>query len=242
MYNSLYNPNECVESYRGEKISAKCSFVKYPNHRMKHHRKKCGNVLMKTIVSPSGEKILFPHKTFCYRSIKKSLQLLINRAGFESDCEKWRNLESVPDVLSDVYDGSVWKSFLREDKWYFSDPRNYAVMLNIDWFQPFKHVSSFSIGGIYLVVLNLLRCERFKRKNVILVGIIPNMPKEPPTNTFIQPLVDELKTAWDEGFYLNSTLSNEQEIFQMALLCVGCDIPAGRKLVGFLGNFIFIPL
>ena len=56
--NYLYDPEECIVNYRGEKESAKCSFVKYPNHRMKHHRKKCGNLLMKTITSPSGEKLL----------------------------------------------------------------------------------------------------------------------------------------------------------------------------------------
>ena len=176
--NYLYDPEECIVNYRGEKESTKCSFVKYPNHRMKHHRKKCGNLLMKTIISPSGEKLLFPHKTYCYRPIEKSLQLLLNRTGFENNCEKWRNLQSFPDVLTDVYDGNVWKSFSLKDKWYFSESRNYAVMLNLDWFQPFKHISSYSIGAIYLVVLNLLRGERFKRKNVILVGIIPNMQKE----------------------------------------------------------------
>ena len=77
-------------------------------------------------------------------------------------------------------------------------------MLNVDWFQPFKHLSSFSVGGIYLAVLNLLRTERFKRKNVILVGIIPNMKKEPSTNNFLKPMVDELNEAWNIGFKIYS--------------------------------------
>ena len=47
-------------------------------------------------------------------------------------------------------------------KWYFEEKRNLAVMLNVDWFQPFKRLSSFSVGGIYLLILNLLRTERFK--------------------------------------------------------------------------------
>ncbi len=38
---------------------------------------------------------------------------------------------------------------------------NYGLMLNVDWFQPYKHVSD-SIGAIYLSVMNLSREERFK--------------------------------------------------------------------------------
>ena len=57
--------------------------------------------------------------------------------------------------------------------------------------------------------MNLLRPERFKRENVILVGIIPNMDKEVPTNTFIQPIVDELLEAWNTGFALYSKKSEK---------------------------------
>ncbi|XP_057315816.1 uncharacterized protein LOC130656891 [Hydractinia symbiolongicarpus] len=193
---------------------------------------------MRVIKSPSGVTILVPFKSYCYRSIQKSLEVLTNREGFETDCEKWRNLKSYPDTYSDIFDGEIWKKFSRTGEWYFSEPRHYAVMLNIDWFQPFKHLSSYSIGGIYLVVLNLPRVERFKRENVILVGIIPNMQKEPPTNTFIAPLISELNTAWHQGFTIVYALSGKLEVFRLALLCVGCDIPACRKLCGYLGEFL----
>ena len=48
--------------------------------------------------------------------------------------------------------------------------------------------------------MNLLRNERFKRENVILVGIIPG-PSEPPLNinTYLSPLVDELLVLWNDG-------------------------------------------
>ena len=66
--------------------------------------------------------------------------------------------------------------------------RCYGVMLNVDWFQPFKH-TSYLVGAIYLAILNLPREERYKRENIILLGLIPYMKSEPPTNTFIQPFV-----------------------------------------------------
>ena len=134
-----------------------------------------------------------------------------------------------------MYDGEIWKNFTHDGTdLFFSKPRNYAVILNVDWFQPFKHVSSFSIGDIYLVLLNLPFHLRFKRKNLFFVGIIPNMPKEPPTNSFLEPLVEELEAAL-QGFMLKSLVTGKEECYRLALICAGCDIPAAQKLCGFLG-------
>ena len=60
---------------------------------------------------------------------------------------------------------------------FLSAPRNFAFMLNVDWFQPFKH-SLYSVGALYLVLMSLPRSERFKPENVFLVGVIPR-PHEP---------------------------------------------------------------
>ena len=68
--------------------------------------------------------------------------------------------------------------------------------------------------------MKLLRSERFKRENVILIGINPNMDKELPTNTFIQPMVDELLEVWNTGFTLYSKKYENYETFKLALLCV----------------------
>lgn len=108
-------------------------------------------------------------------------------------------------------------------------------MLNVDWFQPFKHLSCFSVGAIYLVILILPRHLRFKRENVILVGIIPDMAKESPTNSFLSPLIEELNEAWVNWFHWYSSTSGNIESFHLALLYVGYDIPASRKICDFLG-------
>ena len=62
------------------------------------------------------------------------------------------------------------------------------------------------------------------------------MKKEPPTNNFLKPMVDELNEAWNIGFNVKSVLTNKVEGFRVALICVGCDIPACRKICGFLGK------
>ena len=51
--------------------------------------------------------------------------------------------------MADVYDGNVWKKFQQDGDLFFNKVRNYGLMLNVDWFQLFKHLSSFSVGAIY---------------------------------------------------------------------------------------------
>ena len=93
---------------------------------------------------------------------------MVKKTGFVQKCEQWRlstpsdNDES---VLRDVYHGQLWKNFQTfngED--FLSVSRNYGLMLNFDYFQPMKHRKDYSVGVLYLVLLNLPRSERFKWK------------------------------------------------------------------------------
>lgn len=73
---------------------------------------------------------------------------------------------------------------------------------------------------------------------MILLGIIPE-PHEPKLNinSFLKPLVNELLQFWD-GLKLSVYIpsGHTEEIVRGAVLCVACDIPAGRKTCGFLGH------
>ena len=82
-----------------------------------------------------------------------------------------------------------------------------------------------------MVVMNLPRSERFKRENVIIVGIIPALSKEPLSlNTFLNPLVDELNVLW-RGIKVKTRKSPvEGSDIRAALMCCAADIPAARKL------------
>lgn len=58
-------------------------------------------------------------------------------------------------------DGKIWQDFMNVDGIPFlSVPFNFALQINVDWFQPFTH-TTHSEGVIYLSVMNLPRCERF---------------------------------------------------------------------------------
>ena len=108
-------------------------------------------------------------------------------------------------------------------------------MLNVDWFQPYKHTQS-SVGALYLAIMNLPYDQRFKRENVILLGIIPG-PSEPPRdiNQYLRPLVKELQEL-NTGVMMTVHGRQELQMVRCALIGVPCDMPAGRKACGFLSH------
>ena len=117
---------------------------------------------------------------------------------------------------------------------YLAYPSNFCLSLNIDWSNPFKE-APYSAGGIYLTVQNLPRTECYKMENIILVGIMPG-PQEPKKNInfFLKPLVDVLIQL-----YHGIKLENSNSIFKVTtiraiLSCIICDMPATRKVCGFL--------
>ena len=117
---------------------------------------------------------------------------------------------------------------------FLSAPYNFAFTLNIDWFQPFKH-STYSAGAMYIAIQNLPRNERYRSENIILVGIIPG-PHEPKLtmNSYLSLLVEDLKKLWN-GVIMQSE-SGLQVMVRAALICTACDIPASRKVSGFVGH------
>lgn len=147
-------------------------------------------------------------------------------------CQEWKSRSGSEDILCDVYDGRVWKDF--QKKGFFDNRHSFGLMLNCDWFQPYKHLQ-YSIGVIYLTVLNLPFISRNKFQNVLLVGIIPG-PQKPrhDINSFIESLVTDLENFW-KGVELNVG-ANVRRLVKCAVLCISCDIPAGHKLYGFLGH------
>lgn len=72
---------------------------------------------------------------------------------------------------------------------------------------------------------------------MILVAIIPG-PKEPKQtmNSFLYQLVQELKELWS-GFIIHCPSHPLKNIpIHGAFTCCACDIPATRKLCGFVGH------
>ena len=228
---SVYKKNRCIEKSGTQVKSKFCSFRTHQNST-----NKCGTLLLKTVKLLNGKKHLYPFKVYCYNSIKSSLKHFLMRPGFSHSCDHWRSIVNSPVMLKDIYSGKIWNKF----QYYNGEPllassHTYALMLNIDWFQPYA-LLEYSVGAIYLAIMNLPYEQRFKRENIILVGTIPG-PTEPhrDINQYLRPLVYELLELLD-GIPMKIYGEQELQVVKAILIGVSCDMPAGRKACGFLAH------
>ena len=161
---SLYHLNDCFEVNSGKRTPKVCSFIAFPRHPHQQWHFPCGARLLSEVKLKSGKSKYYPRKYYCYKPISESLASLCKRKGFLPACETWR-LRDIPEgMLCDIYDGQVWKDFqyVNEEP-FLVVPHNLALMLNIDWFRPFKH-TPYSVGAVYIVITNLCRAMRFKKE------------------------------------------------------------------------------
>ena len=152
--------------------------------------------------------------------------------------QKWVDRLSDPEILSDIYDEKVWKSFKDEDGLQFfcpdSSDTHLGIMLSMDWFQPFEN-SQFSTGAIYAIICNLPCNERFKPANILTLAMIPD-PKEPKLhqlNYYLAPLVDQLIELWQD-INLKTFEHSSRKTVKGAIICCSCDILVTRKLCGYI--------
>ncbi len=119
---------------------------------------------------PSSEKAAYKERISpgSYRPLKQSITKLMNKKQFISLFLNVGNVGRTKEINSIKYDGNVWKTF----EYFLANPNSYLLSLNVDWFQPFKHIT-YSTGALYLTVQNLPRSERYKKENAILVGLMP---------------------------------------------------------------------
>lgn len=236
--------NKCHKLYDINEISNEasvptCSFINYPNHSIERFRQKCNNPLFKKIDSnDSNSQIFRPIMTFPLVNIKQQLTLFFGRKNFEMSCRKWAERKNETEALFDIYDGMIWKDFRDENMEPFFTKEfadtHIGLMLNMDWFQPYIN-SQYSVGVIYAVICNLPRSERFKPYNILTLAVLPG-PKEPSLheiNNYLYPIVNQLNRLWNGYFTKTHEYSNGRFIRGAVIGC-SCDVPASRKLCGFI--------
>ena len=230
---------KCHSTYRYDDCIAKdgitkCTYVRFPRHPQKRMRVPCNISLLKSIKTSSEKRISLPLKVFCNQSLVQSIKQLVLQPGMLDLLNQWKARSISCGVMADIYDGSVWKSFLTVNgKEFLLSRYGFGLLINVDWFQPYKHVQC-SVGAIYIAILNFPRHLRYRRENMILIGVIPG-PHEPSLhiNSFIEPLVKELLKLW-KGIEMR-TMEGTQ-VVRAVLLCNSSDIPETRKVGGFVGH------
>jgi hypothetical protein len=98
---------------------------------------------------------------------------------------------------NDIFDGLLYKDLCQEG--FFSNPYDICLIGSTDGYQIFRQKRNDCWVFLYINA-NLPPNERVKKENLLIVGIIPgpNSPKK--MDTFLRPLVDELKLL--ERMYL----------------------------------------
>jgi hypothetical protein len=153
--------------------------------------------------------------------------------GFEELLSRWKSKRRIPGVYADIHDGSMWQDWQSLGGKPFLAENGIALSLNVDFFQPFTG-SSYSVGVLFAVLLNLPRELRYLRENIVILGLIPG-PTEPRNiMPFLSPLVDELEKLYD-GVRIRTATAPEGRLIRAALMLVNSDLPAARKVAGFVG-------
>src|SRR4030095_2431106 len=85
-----------------------------------------------------------PELIFPFARIQEQLAAMFRQKGFENSLRHWANRSNFDNILTDIYDGQVWKTFKGTDaetslKFFRVEvaDSHLGLMLNLDWFQPF---------------------------------------------------------------------------------------------------------
>jgi hypothetical protein len=234
---------QVVENFREDGVSVvmKCQHVEYPNST-KHRENRCQTALTQKTKMLNGQISYKPILTYPFVSIQQQLAVMFRRPGFEKSLRHWANRSEFDNTLTDIYDGQVWKNFkdttVENSPLFFRSEvadSHLGLMLNLDWFQPFEG-TIHSTGAIYAAICNLPRDIRFRRENLLLLGLLPG-PNEVSLhkiNHYLAPVVNDLISLW-AGVTLNSTFEYQKgRNVRAALILVSCDIPAARKICGHI--------
>ena len=118
------------------------------------------------------------------------------------------------------------------------DELRLAFSLGADSFHPLGSLEakqSMSATALYMVLLNLPKDQRFKYKNMYLVGVIPgpSKPSLEQINHVLSLLVLELLEFWKGVYYTQTYKFPGGRLSKGALIALVCDMLAARQVAGF---------
>jgi len=212
----LYKKEDVVDFQQNNRPSImNCTHIEFPNSTT---RRSCNTALSIQSKLLNGSIVNRPELIFPYASIRQQLARMYRHPSFESNLRYWVN-RSINDLLGDIYDGDIWKTFKdtpfdENSGLFFSEETansHLGLVLNVDWFQPYSN-TTHSTGVIYAAIVNLPREIRFKRENILILGILPG-PNEAnlhKINHYLSPIVDELISLW-QGTKLDSTAERKEK-------------------------------
>jgi hypothetical protein len=161
----LYKKQEVEEFQEGEtRTIMKCRHVEFPNSTTRRLRQ-CQASLSEKISVANRRFSLKSILIFPFAGICQQLEKMYNRPDFENNLRHWTNRTYFDNILTDIYDGQIWKNFedsANSTKFFRSEvaDSHLGLVLNLDWFQPYDG-TIHSTGVIYAIICNLPRNIQF---------------------------------------------------------------------------------
>ena len=214
--------------------------IEHCTHRPTPENAPCGVPLWKD--RRIGAKILkVPCRKYIHQSLKEWVGRILTRPGVEDVLDATYD-QPVADRMADIWDSPVLKTIRDDDKTPFfakhGDEARLAFSLGADSFHPLGSLEakqSMSATAIYMVLLNFPKEQRFKYKNMYLVGVIPgpSKPSLEQINHVLSLLVLELLEFWKGVFYTRTYKFLGGRLSKGAMIPLVADMLAARQVVGF---------
>ena len=106
-----------------------------------------------------------------------------------------------PDKMVHASDGEAWKHFDDIHREKAEEARNVRVALATDGFNPYgMSAAPYTCWPVFVIPINLPPGVCFQRQNIFVSLIIPGHPGN-KMGVYMEPLIDELVRAWEEGVW-----------------------------------------
>ena len=136
----LYDSKIVCNFKKDNKLAIMCCYYeKFPNSSKKNRYNNELTILKKN----KNGVVAIPKMLYPKPSIKQQLYIMYQRPNFEKmlALSGTRNYDN--NYYADIYNGNVWKNFPFDGSRFFDKKNttsNLGLLLNLDWFQPFKYI------------------------------------------------------------------------------------------------------
>lgn len=131
-------------------------------------------------------------------------------------------------IITDIWNGKLMGR-LRE-KGLFSNTTDLALSFHTDGVKLFKTRSAFHIWPLLIIINNLPPEERFKRENLLLLGLIPGPQQPKDLDSFLRPLVNELKMLQTGIPRVYNGATKDYFVLHAYVCMIGLSTPLSRDL------------
>jgi hypothetical protein len=237
MYETKKLLNELNMPYEIDVCPKHCMLFRKENANLTHCSK-CGESRYVEVDSGDGQKkqLSVSRKVLRYLPFIPRIQRLYmsETSAKQMTWHKYGHRYN-PDKMVHPSDGAAWKQFNQDFPEFDAEARNVRIAIATDGFNPFSMVAApYSCWPIFVIPLNLPPGVCMQKHNMFLSLIIPG-PEYPGKNmsVFMEPLVDELMLAWEEGIETYDRASKRNFTMRIAYHTSLHDLPGYGLFCGW---------